>query len=211
MIKFLEGQTYYAVPYSPYYSGVFEAGPYNKIILQRVDECPVGPVDADVWLQTADHADSEDWINVGDGVPGGVSTRSGLAQFVRVQVIMHATADAWADTTVYAVGERAAVGEMVWECTQAHTASMEDEPGGSSGSAPDWMDATVYGASATVVNVGQGTVYYCIQGHTSTPQDQPGVGDNWEAYWILNYQRYWTEYEGLLYTRITVSGKLVPD
>ena len=79
MITFLEDQTYYAPPNTSYPTGPFESGPYNKIILQRIDECPVGPVFAEVSLETSNNPAATDWILVQD-IPTGLSESVSLAK-----------------------------------------------------------------------------------------------------------------------------------
>jgi len=213
MITFLEGQTYYATPDNVYYSRPFETGPYNKIVMQRIDECPVGPVSAELTLETANNPAAASWVALGEGIPSGISTRTSLARFVRVALDIQATASPWQDGFYYDVDVLASSNSKVWTCSVAHTASVDDEPEGTDSSQGDWMDSQSYSVGNLVQGVGAqaGVCYYCTQAHTSSSTDEPGEGANWQSYWVLNYARYWSEYDEVLYTRISVYGRLVSD
>ncbi len=209
MLTFLEGETYYAPPNTSYPTRHFESGPYNKIILQRVDECLVGPVTAEVTLETSNDPAAPNWILVQD-VPTGLSEGFGLAKFIRVGVQIMTTVGGWADATAYSLDDLVLTGNNIWACILAHTSSPEDEPEGTGSSLASWATATIYSVGNLVTGIGNGICYYCIQNHNATSADEPGVGANWQDYWMLNYLRYWgVNYEANLFMKISVYGKLV--
>ncbi len=119
MIKFLEGQTYYALADRKYYSDIHAVGRYNSIILQRIDECPVGPAVARVTLQTADDPTLADWLEVpGDIAVDEITYLTTFGQHLRVAVEMQPSASSWADATSYFVDDYVATG-VIWTCISA--------------------------------------------------------------------------------------------
>jgi hypothetical protein len=101
---------------------------------------------------------------------------------------------AWANGTVYAVGNRVRHGGRRWVCWTAHTAATAtDEPGvgssweskwrdvGPAGLA-EWVDGTAYTLGT---QVGRGSrPYTCIDAHTAVLADnEPGVGATWDTKW----------------------------
>jgi hypothetical protein len=212
MIKFLEGRTYYGLAGNTDYSDVHEVGPYNAIILQRIDEWPVGPTVAVVELQTADDPTLETWITVGDIPPGEVSLRSNFGRHLRVAVDIQTSASTWEEFTEYVLDQYVSANGVIWICIQDYQSCLDNEPAGTSSGAADWQDAFYYAGGILVTTNSNGICYCCIQDHTSSSSDEPGVGANWQDYWVLNYRQYWTEYVAdLLYTKISVYGKLVRD
>jgi hypothetical protein len=208
MIKFFDGRAIYATPDNLYYSKIVDTGDSNRLVFHRFDECDVASAHPDVYLETADDHSLESWIRVGEGIEEGIAERSDFARFVRLAAEMQATANGWEDSHAFYTGDLVTSHGKVWRCTLDHTSSVNDEPDGTEASASEWQDAVGYSES-DLVKV-SGVAYYCLQNHTSDGAiNEPGTGSNWQSYWQINYTRYWEEYDELMYTQLTVLGKLV--
>ena len=103
------------------------------------------------------------------------------------------TEAAWANTTLYAVGDEVHRAGLRYQCRTAHTSvAATDEPAVGSGWTDvwhlmsrgmlAWVDATAYTEDTQVSHAG--ARYQCIRAHTaSAASDEPGVPAGWDETW----------------------------
>lgn len=115
----------------------------------------------------------------------------------------------WSSGTSYSAKDIVHNGGSVYICTQAHTASSDNEPGvganwdlfwdlfaargeqgpqGPQGPAGltwrgSWSSGTDYSATEAVQH--GGSSYICTLSHTASADNEPGTGADWPSYWDL--------------------------